>query len=50
VGVITGVLGIVSVAGPYFARSLGVTIVIASTLTAVWVVLVGYRLYRLSWS
>jgi hypothetical protein len=47
VGVATGILGIVSVVGPFFASTLGVAIIVASVLTTVWVVLVGYRLYRL---
>ena len=45
--VISGILGIVSVVGPYFVRALGLAIVIGSALTTVWVFLVGYRLYRL---
>ncbi len=45
--VISGILGIVSVVGPYFVRALGLAIVIGSALTTVWVLLVGYRLYRL---
>lgn len=47
VGLVTGILGIVSVAGPVFVSSLSVTIIITSVLTTVWVLLVGYRLYRL---
>jgi len=46
-GLATGILGIVSVAGPFFVSILSVTIIIASVLTTVWVLLVGYRLYRL---
>jgi len=46
-GVVTGILGIVSVAGPLFVSALSVTIIITSVLTTVWVLLVGYRLYRL---
>jgi hypothetical protein len=42
--VASGGLGIVSVVGPSF---LGMTIIIASALTTVWLFLVGYRLYRL---
>ena len=45
--VISGSLGIVSVVGPYFVRALGLAIVIGSAFTTVWVLLVGYRLYRL---
>ena len=46
-GLATGILGIVSVAGPFVVSALGVTIIIASILTTIWVMLVGYRLYRL---
>ena len=46
-GLLTGILGIVSVVGSFFASSLSVTIIIASVLTTVWVLFVGYRLYRL---
>jgi hypothetical protein len=44
---VTGILGIVSVASPFFVSSLSVTVIIASVLTTVWVLFVGYRLYRL---
>ena len=48
VGIATGFFGIVSVASSFFADSLSsVTIILASVLTTVWVLLVGYRLYRL---
>ncbi len=47
VGLASGILGIVSVAGPVFVSALGVTVIIASVLIAVWALLVGYRLYRL---
>lgn len=47
VGVVTGILGIISVAGPFFISTLSVTIIITSVLTTIWVLLVGYRLYRL---
>lgn len=46
-GLATGILGIVSIVGPIFVSSLGVTIIIASILTTVWVLFAGYRLYRL---
>jgi hypothetical protein len=46
-GLVTGILGIVSVAGPFFVSTLSVTIIITSVLTTVWVLFVGYRLYRL---
>lgn len=47
VGVATGVLGVVSVAGPLLVSALGVAIIVASALTTLWLCLVGYRLYRL---
>ena len=46
-GMATGILGIVAVVGPFFVNSLSVTIIIASVLTTVWILFVGYRLYRL---
>jgi hypothetical protein len=46
-GLVTGILGIVSVAGPLLVSILSGTIIIASILTTVWVLLVGYRLYWL---
>jgi Domain of unknown function (DUF4386) len=46
-GVVSGVLGIVAVVGPFFVPGLGFAAVIASVLTTVWVLLVGLRLYRL---
>ncbi len=47
VGVLTGILGIVSIVGPMLVSALSVTIIITSVLTIVWVLLVGYRLIRL---
>ncbi len=47
VGVVTGILGIISVAGPIFVSALSVTIIITSALTIVWVLLVGYKLIGL---
>ena len=44
-GLATGILGIVSVVGPYFVSALSVLIVITSMLTTAWVLLVGYGLY-----
>jgi hypothetical protein len=46
-GLLPGVLGIVSVVGPFLVGALGATIIVASVLTTVWVLLVGYRLYRI---
>jgi len=45
-GLVTGILGIAAVAGSFFISTSFVTI-IASALTTVWVLFVGYRLYRL---
>src|SRR5207244_1517317 len=51
-GLVTGILGIVSVAGPPFVGALSLTVIVASVLTTVWVLFVGYRLYALGqpWS
>jgi hypothetical protein len=49
-GVVTGILGIISVVGPFFIAALGMTAIITSVLTTVWVLLAGYRLLRLSQS
>ncbi len=46
-GVATGILGIVSVAGPLLVGALSGAIIIASVLTTAWVVVVGFRLYGL---
>ena len=46
-GVATGILGVVSVVGPVFVNVLRATIILTSALTTVWLLLVGYRLYRL---
>ena len=46
-GLVTGILGIISVAGSLFGPSLSITIIIASILTTVWALFAGYRLYRL---
>jgi hypothetical protein len=45
--VVSGILGIVAVVGPFFVPALGLAVVISSVLTTVWVLLAGYRLYRL---
>ena len=47
-GVVTGILGIISVVGPFFIAALGTTVIITSVLTTVWVLFVGYKLFRLS--
>lgn len=46
-GIITGILGIVAVAGPFVLSGLSTLIIVASLLTTIWVFLVGYKLYRL---
>jgi hypothetical protein len=33
-----------------FVNALRVTIILTSALTTVWLLLVGYRLYRLRWN
>lgn len=47
-GLLTGFLGLVAVAGSFFSSSFStVTIILTSVLTTVWFLFVGYRLYRL---
>ena len=47
-GLVTGILGVVSVASSFFASSVSsVSIILASVLNTVWFLFVGYRLYRL---
>jgi hypothetical protein len=46
-GIATGILGIVSVVGPFFVQALSATIIVTSVLTTVWTWLVGYRLFTL---
>ena len=46
-GVLSGVLGIVSVAGGLFAEELGKAVIIASIFSLAWYSIVGYWLYRL---
>jgi hypothetical protein len=48
VGVVTGLLGGVAALGPLFVSGLSVTIILVSLLTTLWIVLVGFRLFRLS--
>jgi hypothetical protein len=45
-GVTTGLLGVIAVIGPLFAEALSFAIVIASLLTAVWLLVVGRELSR----
>ena len=46
-GLVTGILGIISVAGSFLLTTLGATIIITSVLTTIWAFFVGYRLYKL---
>jgi hypothetical protein len=48
VGVATGILGIVGVAGLFIASPVSNAIVLAALLTLVWALLAGIRLYKLS--
>ncbi len=43
-GVLTGVMGIVSVVGSFFGNALSFGIIVTSLLMTVWVIFVGYRL------
>ena len=47
-GVVTGILGIISVVGPFFLTALGMVAIITSVLTTVWVLFVGFKLLKLS--
>jgi hypothetical protein len=47
-GIITGIMGIISVVGPFFIPSLGMAAVITSVLTLVWLLFVGFKLLKLS--
>jgi hypothetical protein len=46
-GMVTGIVGIVAVVGPFLVSALSVTIIFASVLTTVWALFAGYGLYRL---
>ncbi|MBZ0287748.1 MAG: hypothetical protein K8I30_09050 [Anaerolineae bacterium] len=48
VGLATGILGVVATLGSFFISALGTAIILTSVLTIIWLVLAGYRLYRLS--
>ena len=50
IGLITGILGVVAVVGSLLISSLGAIIIVASLFTTVWILFVGYGLYRLSQS
>lgn len=45
-GLITGILGIISVAGPFFLNTLGAFAILTSVFTLIWVLLVGYKLLQ----
>ncbi len=47
-GILTGILGIISVFGPLVVPSLGMAAVLTSVLTLVWLVFVGFELLRQS--
>jgi hypothetical protein len=47
VGALTGLLGVVSVVGPFVLPALSAAIIAASALTTIWVLLVGFKLLRL---
>jgi hypothetical protein len=46
IGILTGIFGIIAVVGPLVLASLGAAAILASTLTTLWLFLVGFRLYR----
>lgn len=46
-GLLTGILGIVSVVGSFFGSALSAGIIVTSILTTVWVLFVGHRLCKL---
>lgn len=46
-GLVSGILSIISVVGAYFMSALSNIVIIASTLSMIWFLLLGYRLYRL---
>ncbi|NPV91032.1 MAG: DUF4386 family protein [Firmicutes bacterium] len=47
-GIVTGIIGIVSAVGPFFVSFLGMAVVITSVLTLTWLLLVGCKLIQLS--
>lgn len=46
-GLVTGILAIISIVGPYFASVLSNLVPLMSALSMIWFLLVGYRLYKL---
>lgn len=47
-GVGSGILGIIAVVGPFLISGLGIFAVFSSILTTVWVILLGWKLFRLA--
>ncbi len=47
IGLATGILGCIAVAGSFLSDAFDMTIILASLLTTVWIFLVGYRLWNL---
>ncbi len=45
-GIVTGIMGIVSVAGPFFVPILGMAAVLTSVLTLIWLIMIGCKLLR----
>ena len=48
IGVVTGILGVISVVGTFFISALGILAIPTSILTTVWFLFVGYFLLKLS--
>ena len=46
-GLITGILGTISVVGAFFVEAIGTAAIATSIFTTIWVLLVGFRLWRL---
>jgi Domain of unknown function (DUF4386) len=46
-GIATGIFAVLAVVGPYVYNALGIFVVLASLLTMLWVMMVGYHLFRL---
>jgi hypothetical protein len=47
-GIVTGILGIISVVGPFFFTALSMIAIITSVFTTVWVLFVGVQLLKIS--
>jgi hypothetical protein len=47
-GLATGIFGTIAIVGPFFASFLSTAVILASILTTVWALFVGYKLYRLA--